>query len=66
MKIKCMHIGNIVGGEGYTKYEMSNIVYSEQGLCPTLPARYDHGVTGFKIVVYETKTNSRNEKKSKK
>lgn len=65
MKIKCMHFGNIVGGKYYCNFEMSNRVYSIDGICPTLTARYDGKMSGFKIAVYEAKTNSRNRKKEK-
>lgn len=38
---------------GYVHHEQSNRVYLEDGLCPTIPTRYDHFMTGFKIAVYE-------------
>ena len=47
---KCLHIANIIGGEGYCHHEQSNRVYSTDGICFTVCTRYDENMTGPKIM----------------
>lgn len=65
---RCIHIGNIVGGEYYCEFETSNRIYSINGISPTLTAHYDGKFTGFKIAIYEqdkTEISDRNRKEEK-
>ena len=47
---KCIQIGTLQGGDGYTNFEANNRIYSADGLSPSIITRYhsDHA-TGFKV-----------------
>lgn len=53
---KCFQIGVLVGGSGFCHHDQSNRIYSVDYLCLTICTRYDNNMTGFKIAVYEQKT----------
>lgn len=49
-KDKCIQVGTLQGGDGYTNFEANNRIYSADGLSPSIITRYnsDHA-TGFKV-----------------